>query len=519
MGGTPGRRIPVRIRIEDEKGFERTVLFEKSLLRIGSGPDSDLELDHSRIAPCHLVILREGEGFAFADTSGGLTTCLNDRPALKGPLTHGDVLSFGSECPFRITFLTKGIRRDDGTEQKLRTLLDASKAINSSLVLEDVLDRVMDSAITVTGAEKGFLILVEPDGSLKPKAARNIDRTTLDEKTLPASRSLIDKAISERRSVRYLASEAPLDSRSTSIMRLELDTVMCTPIISREEVIGVIYLDHHGVIRDLSGAEQEIVEALAGHASVAIENARLTERTLLSERLTVLGRMVSSIVHDLRGPLAGIRAAAQYLSSSGGEAKASRMLGLIMDEVDRMSEMTQEVLEFCRGEISLHLSEWHLESFLKEFAEKLCDEMEGHPVEVALDLEKEARVRLDKRRMERVLRNLIRNALDAMPEGGRLTLRSRLDGRLALVSVGDTGCGMTEAVRRRSFEPFFTSGKGNGTGLGMAIAQRVVEAHSGRIEVESSPGEGTTVRILLPARPARKEALETRPMPAGARSD
>lgn len=519
MAGTPGRRIPVRIRIEDEKNFERTVLFEKSLLRIGSGPDTDLKLEHSSIAPCHLVILREGEGFAFADTSEGLTTCLNDQPARKGPLTHGDVLSFGSECPFKITFMTKGIREDDGIEQKLRTLLAASKAINSSLILEDVLDRVIDSAMTVTGAEKGFLMLVEPDGSLKPQAARNIDRATLDERTLPASRSLIDKAVSERRSVRFLASEAPLNSRSASIMRLKLNTVMCTPILSREEVIGVIYLDHHGVIQDLSGAEQEILEALADHASVAIENARLTERTLLSERLTVVGRMVSNIVHDLRGPLSGIRAAAQYLCSSEEEGKTSRMLGLIMDEVDRMSEMTQEVLEFCRGEISLNLSECRLEAFLTEFAEKLNDEMEGHPVELALELEKEARIRIDTRRMERVLRNLITNALDAMPEGGRLTLRSHLDGRLALVSVGDTGCGMTEAVRRRSFEPFFTSGKANGTGLGMAIVHRVIEAHSGRIEVESAPGEGTTVKILLPARPSRKEALETRPVPAGALSD
>jgi signal transduction histidine kinase len=121
--------------------------------------------------------------------------------------------------------------------------------------------------------------------------------------------------------------------------------------------------------------------------------------------------------------------------------------------------------------------------------------------------------------MGRVLRNLVDNAVDAMPRGGLLTISARLSEGQAVVGVIDTGVGMTEEIREKIFEPFFTHGKKNGNGLGMAIAARIMESHGGRVEVESAPGEGTTIRLALPLQPAPKvkDRAETVPVAAAAR--
>jgi signal transduction histidine kinase len=516
MKQEPRKRIPVRIRVEDEKGFEKTIVFRQGLLRIGSEPEAGLCLRHESVAPCHLLILREGERFTFADTSAGMTTLVNGLPAHKGILKHGDVITFGEGCPYKLTFLVDSLRAGDRRERKLRGLLAASRAINSSLVLGEVLEKVMDSALAVTGAEKGFLMLVEADGTLKPYVSRNIDGDTLRGKMIPASRTMIRKAVESRRSVHYVSGSQgePTDPETASIVRLKLETVMCTPILAGGEPIGVIYLDHRGVLESIPGEDIEILEALADQASVAIENARLSERMLLSERLSAVGRMVSCIVHDLRGPLTGIRAAIQLMRTDLGGPQGPRLLELIDDESVRLTEMAEEVLEFCRGRMTLNMEAVSIRAFMDGLVRTVQTELSSRSIRVNARLSDDAKVRLDVRRMERVFRNLIGNAADAMEDGGQVGIVASVAGDRMVITVTDSGCGMTDEIRRRAFEPFYTSGKKGGTGLGMAIAARIIEAHEGAVEIDSAPGRGTTIRILLPLAPESAATPEKQPVGA-----
>lgn len=498
-GASARTPVPVRVRVLDERGFERNVELAADLLRVGRDPQSHVRLDHPGVAPTHFLIIREGSHYFLMDTSAGIGTFLNGSPILKEELKHGDRISLGPRCPYRMVFLTEGTRVDDREEKRLRTLLDASKAINSSLVLGEVLERVMDSVMQLTQAEKGFLMLVEPNGRLKPRVARNIDAAALSQRVIPASRSAIREAITSRRTI-FIGGEtdAGLASPSASIMRLNLRTVMCVPLLSKDRVIGVIYVDHRSPVRHVSRTDLEILESLADHASVAIENARLTERMLLAERLSAVGQMVSSIVHDLRSPMTSIRAAAQLLQMEPQRPKGRRLTTMIMGEVDRMSAMTREVLDFCRGRTTVATSECRLSTFLAQLVDRIREDMAARSIELTLDVQADARLRLDVLRMERVLRNLFDNAADAMPQGGALRITATRDKGKVVISVSDTGRGMSEDVRLRIFEPFFTDGKPSGTGLGMAIALRIVEAHGGAIQIESAPGAGTTVRIILP---------------------
>lgn len=514
---TSKRHVPVRLRVRDEMGFEKTVLFNKSLLRIGRDPGSDLRIDHPSIAPCHVLILRDGSRYQFTDTSGGPGTFINGRKVVTGELAHGDRINFGAGCPYEAFFLVEGERSDDSQERNLRTLLTASKAINSSLVHDQVLEKVMDSVMAVSRAGKGFLMLIEPDGSLRARVTRNIDRAALDQEIIPASRSVIQQVLESRKSVFVMTEESGAGApRTMSIVRLNLKAVMCVPILSPEKLIGVIYVDHQERVMNVTKTDLEILESLADHASVAIENARLTERMLLAERVSTVGRMVSSIVHDLRGPLAGIRAAAQLLQGNPESPKGPRLTSMIITEVDRMAGMAQEVLDYCRGKMEVNAARTDLSALLSRTLEPLRDSLEARSVSLNLDLGSPAAPPLDASRMERVIRNLIDNAVDAMPEGGVLTVSTRIERGRTVVCVTDTGIGMPEEVRRRIFEPFFTHGKKNGNGLGMAIAARIVEAHGGEMDVDSAPGEGTTVSLTLPLEPAAKREEAMEPAAAGA---
>jgi len=163
-----------------------------------------------------------------------------------------------------------------------------------------------------------------------------------------------------------------------------------------------------------------------------------------------------------------------------------------------MTQMTEEVLDFCRGRMSLDVGMRGLAEFVAHIADAVREEMAGRSTRIILDLDDRLLVSIDTGRMERAFRNLLDNAAEAMPEGGVITIRSSVEGDRACVRISDTGRGMSEEARRRAFEPFFTEGKRNGNGLGMAIARKIVEAHGGETEIETTSPSGTAIRITLP---------------------
>jgi len=490
--------VPVRVTAFDDRGFEKTVPIHGDLLRVGRDKANGLSIDHPSIAACHLLIVRQGLQYFLADASAGLGVFINGESALKKELNHNDEITFSPDCPYKIKFLTEGTRKNDRERRNLRALLDASRTINSSLVLDEVLERVMHCVMEVTRARHGFLMLLESNGSLKPRVARGIDLQAFSEESLPMSRSVIQEVMESRRSVVVTGGPTSVGGLNHSIIRLKVLAVMCVPILSREEIIGAIYVDHDQYVSCVSRTDVEVLESLADCASVAIENARLTERMLLAERVSSVGRMVSSIVHDFRGPLTSIRVGAELIARDPGGAKTTMLAGRIVGEADRMAAMAQEVLDFCRGRTSITSSRQSIGNLLTDLTGQIEEETEAAGISLVFDLREDTSLLIDSRRMHRVLRNLINNAMDAMREGGVLTIRADRYGERVRICVSDTGCGMAEEVRSRVFEPFFTEGKRDGSGLGMSIAQRIVEAHGGEIRIDSSPGAGTTVTILLP---------------------
>ncbi|HJS75341.1 MAG TPA: HAMP domain-containing sensor histidine kinase [Vicinamibacteria bacterium] len=251
---------------------------------------------------------------------------------------------------------------------------------------------------------------------------------------------------------------------------------------------------------DTRGEAVKLLSLLAQHASTALRNIHLAQERIHFERLSAIGRMIGTIVHDFRGPLTALRGYAGMVAGLSLSDTERRDYGRFMlEECDRLGHMVSELLEFTRGGPAELSARWvDLGEYLGSFAERLKRQYAGRGILVELTAAPGREVRIDGARLERALWNVATNACQAMPGGGVLSIRSASRGEEAVIEIEDRGCGIPEEIRHRVFEPFFSFGKSEGIGLGMATARKIVEEHGGEIEIESSFGRGTLVRFVIP---------------------
>lgn len=233
-----------------------------------------------------------------------------------------------------------------------------------------------------------------------------------------------------------------------------------------------------------------------------LQNAQ--EELLNAEKLSVIGKFASIIVHDIKNPLTNIRAYAELIERKlrnveGVSDSLLRGTCIIMNEVDRLVTMTTELLDFARGDVSLETEEVDFYDYLLELTENVLGQAEKNNIQIKIEpIDEKIFLSIDKFKMQRVFFNLINNAMEAIGNDGtiQITLENK-DDDFILWKIKDSGCGIPDEIANKIFEPF-VSGKSNGTGLGMSIVKSLVEKHGGNISVKSKVGEGTEMNISLP---------------------
>ncbi len=276
-------------------------------------------------------------------------------------------------------------------------------------------------------------------------------------------------------------------------------------LTSAMAVVGSGKLDHpvtptsRDEIGQLAAAFGRMTDSLRRNVA---QLERAQSQLVQSEKLASIGEMSAAVAHGLRNPLASLRAAAQLVRRHPESPAAGETLEAIIAEVDRLDRRISHLLSFSRPAPFNPMPERVdrlVEGLLPAFAEPLRE----RGVELRLDLARELpEIRVDPMQIEQALLELVSNALDAMPKGGtlRLTAQAGDGGSPAgeiVVEVADTGGGIPQHVLPSVCEPFFTT-REEGTGLGLAIARRYVEQNGGRLEIHSTLGTGTTVRVHLP---------------------
>jgi signal transduction histidine kinase len=220
-----------------------------------------------------------------------------------------------------------------------------------------------------------------------------------------------------------------------------------------------------------------------------------------AERLSLLGTFARSIVHDLKTPLTviGLSSEVGCGPNATPEKRAESRLR-IRRQVLRINDLVGDILEFTRNNRSeIALLPAHYPDFITELLAEL--QIEADPKSIQLERKSEpppVKIPLDTRRMRRVFFNLVHNAFDVMPEGGKILLDFRINGHELITEIEDTGPGIAQEVADKLFQPFVTFGKEQGTGLGLSICKKTIEDHRGRIWTRGEPGRGAIFCISLP---------------------
>jgi len=295
-----------RIFINSDWCSQHKVILSQHETRIGRTPDNEIVFSHQCVSRTHAIISYEDGRYFIEDKKSKHGTYVNRQKITRQQLRSGDVVHLGlvkeTEMRFHdesrpdtspgISFHDISVvsERVDFKNQELQMLLAISKALNSSLVLQDVLNLVMDAVIQVTHAEHGFLMLFNERDQLEFKVARNMNKESLDEAEFRISRSIVNQvAVSGEPFISGNILQDDQFKSQQSVLDLQLKTVMCVPlkIITQREsrVIGVIYVHHTMITPNFSPRTLDLLDYMASHAAIAIENAKLLEMTRVKERM------------------------------------------------------------------------------------------------------------------------------------------------------------------------------------------------------------------------------------------
>lgn len=284
--------------------------------------------------------------------------------------------------------------------------------------------------------------------------------------------------------------------RVRELLGIGVRSAVAAPLGRDGGISGALALYNHrggGSFREEDGALLKLVSANVLTELRLLESRRERER---AERLGAVGQLLSGVMHDLRTPLTVIRGYMQLMAAADDAAERQDHLEIAREQFDIIAEMQSDLLAYARGETDLWVRRVYVDRFLERIGRQLAPELAERTISLVVDSAKICAY-FDEARLSRALGNLVRNAIEAMEDGGTLTLAARRDDEALALEVCDTGRGIPPEIEETLFLPFVTRGKKTGTGLGLAGVKSIVDEHGGRIDVASSP-RGTCFTVVLP---------------------
>jgi PAS domain S-box-containing protein len=402
-------------------------------------------------------------------------------------------------------------------------LAGLSRMLTESLDAADVDQRIVESALGLLNGTFSVLRHLDPDGTLRLVTAKGDAPTiALLPGAVPRGWGMEGRAVVEGRAV---SSPNVLEDPSIDypdVVRAGLAAAgaasfLAVPLRVKREIIGVLGIAGASG-RRFAAPEVALLQTFADQAAIVLENSRLfrdlraalktveesQQRIVQGERLRALGEMAGGVAHDFNNVLAIVVGRAEVLLSETEDPELQRQLHVIVRVALDAAQTVKRIQEFTRMRRARPFQQIGLNQLVEEIVEvtrsRWKDEAQSKGIhyEMVVETTPTPLIAGDPSEIREALINIILNALDAMPEGGRLLLRTAEEGAWATCAVTDTGIGMSEEIRQRIFDPFFTTKGERGTGLGLSVVYGIVTRHNGEIDVQSRPGQGTTFILKFP---------------------
>lgn len=413
----------------------------------------------------------------------------------------------------------------DFRKSTIEMILSIIKIINNSLVLEDVLNLVMINAIRIARAERGFLLLLDDSSNeLRYKVGMNLNGEFLDETQFEISKSVVKDAfeLGESICIENASSDVNFQSR-VSIMNLELQTIICTPLIANNEKLGVIYVDSKQLSTLKKADTLHLFEVLAGHAAIAIKNAKLYqsldnafnelqtlhERLITSERIVLkkeinsqVGNEIQSLVH------------LALLENDSAMKKLQKIKTLIppvysdnMDDIIRKMQVALESIRKIQRYSQTLITSTHFELVkktgdlnrtIRNVIDYLKKTNKFKLVSFEVNFDKLPLFEYDHEQIEQVIVNIFTNSVENKVDALiKIATYFDQENKQVIVKINDNGSGIPKEIQDILFYRRVTK-QTEGRGYGLYLAKKIIDNHNGKIYCVSELEKGTTIYFSLP---------------------
>jgi signal transduction histidine kinase/CheY-like chemotaxis protein len=423
-----------------------------------------------------------------------------------------------------VALIEKAIEKHQLTETV--ALYEISKAIFSTIEMQDLLKIIVDLAMKVLRSDDVSIMLFDEENKLYIAFATGLKAEVVRDTRLELGERIAGWVAESRQAVILIDGLAD-DQRFKGVRgRVDIKSSMVIPLIKANKVLGILAINRLKITENFSQTDLYKSNIFASLVSLALDNASLykdqrklqedlvvanrelketneklkTHQQQLSQsaKLAALGKLVSDMAHEVNNPLMIISGSAQLCMMEGiPEAEVKNHLKIIFNECKKSKDIIQRLLKFSRPSRGI-LKEKDINSSIESIVSIIEHQfgIEGVTIKrtyaPGLPL-----IMIDDEQLQEVFMNLLNNAKDAMSGGGEISVNTSVAGEAIKIDFSDKGCGMPEEVIKHIFEPFFTT-KEKGNGLGLSVCYGIIKAHNGELVFDSKPGQGTTVSIFLP---------------------
>ncbi len=539
------------------ESFSKPVLLSLGRTSIGRAAANAIQISHPSVAEHHAVILFSNDQYQIQDLDAMSGTFVNSTKVKSALLNHHDKLSFGDRSflfllksapalrepstsffspketitlfeedvePSELLAQTakeaaKGMFRpadadlDEEAEEsslahhRLSLLYQLSEKLRATKVLDQILDKGLELILSALKASQRAMILLgdHSKGQLQVSAIKYRDPQD-DSGSFPISRTIVDWVLTEK--IALVSQNLTQDTRfqdSDSIRIHNLKSIIVVPLMKDDNVIGMLYIDGKDILHTFSRQDAAFSAAVANELALCIENVRLQNELIQSERMAAIGLTMTNLAHNIKNLLALNQNSVDLLGlqlKTLDDSKIDKSWHYVLQSFTRINNLAVNMLAFAK-EQDMVLKPAPINKVILANREVIENSLSSKGISLEFALcEGDPLWVMDAHQFNRVLLNLVVNAIDAVKHkaSGKIIIASRLEdtGETLSVSIADNGIGIAPDRIGRIFELFYTTKGTGGTGLGLPMVKKFVEKMGGTLLVQSAVDAGSTFTMTFP---------------------
>lgn len=416
-----------------------------------------------------------------------------DENSIEDAANEKNSTSFSPDNPQYISQEHNALNSED-----LNMLIKAAELVNSNLKLDDLLINIVDVAANLLHADRGTLYIIDQENNeLWSKVAMGEEMKEIRLKIGEGVAGWVAQS-GEVLNLSNAQDDERFKSDYDKVSGYKTKSMICFPIKNKESrTIGVLQL-LNSKEGEFSKLDESLLSALSIHCALALENAALLEKLLQAERISSLGKMANFLIQDIKKPVLVSKRYADHLKEKDLPPDIKQVLEMMTDQLNQVADLVQTTSAYSQGKSVLRTVTSNLNDLLNDYVNRLDSYLRSKNCQVVTELDIPTTVKVDQKEFFQCFNHLIKNACEAMPDGGNIMLTTKVEESHVKITVRDNGLGIPDGLKDKIFEPFMSHGKKEGTGLGLSITKKLIEDHGGNIKIESTLGEGASVIISLP---------------------